>query len=356
MSDCILLVDGMRYGGWTSVEVQRGIEQIGGQFRVEYTDRWADQATPWPIRNGAKCQVLLAGEVVITGYVDEAEPGFDEQSHSLVVSGRDATGDLVDSSAVVGHGGQWLQASLDRIAGDLLQPFGVGLSVEADTGEKFPSFALQEGETVFEALERAARMRALLLISDGRGGLKLTRASTAAAGGSLIEGVNLKSARATFSTRDRHSHYIVKGQVQALDDYEAEQAYGQQGTAEDKGVGRYRPLVILQEDQGYHASVQQRADWERRVRAGRGNRIFCTVQGWTTPGGRLWTPNTNAPIRSAKLGVDANLLIVNVRHTLDDRGTLTEITLGSRDAYDVQPGTKRRKKKGGALEAWEPEE
>jgi prophage tail gpP-like protein len=355
MSDCILLVDGMRYGGWTAVEVQRGIEQISGQFKVEYTDRWADQFTPRPIQAGAKVQVIMDGETAITGHVDETEVSYDATRHTLSVSGRDATGDLVDSSAVVPHGGQWLDASLGAIAKDLLNPFGIPLQTETDLGEKFPSFAIQEGETVFEALERAARMRALLLVSDGQGGLKLTRAGTAAAGGALIEGVNILSARSELSLRDRHSEYIVKGQVQALDDYDAEQAYSQEGAATDSTVKRHRPLVILQEDQGYQTSVQQRADWERRVRAGRGARVTVTVQGWTTPAGGLWKPNTLALVRSPLLGIDQDLLIVEVKHSYSDQGTLTELTLGHRTAYDVQPEAKRRKKKTGTLEVWDLE-
>jgi prophage tail gpP-like protein len=343
VSELILLINGTRFGGWTEVECVRGIEQAAGSFRVGYTDRYTGQPNPYLIEDGAAVRVLMDGETVFTGYVDRPVVAFDAETHSLTIEGRDATGDLVDASAVPEHGGQWLNADLGQIAGELAQPFGIPVHVEADVGEKFPGFALQEGETVFEAIERAARMRALLLVSDGLGGLLLTRAGTAPAA-ALIEGVNIKSGRSERDARGRYSRYLCRGQVQASDELDAESAYQQEAHYDDPGVLRHRPLVVLAEDQGHAKSVQARAEWECRRRAAKGTRVYITVQGWRDAAGRLWRINTVAPVRSPTLGIDNELLIVEVRNTLDERGTLTELTLAPRGGYEpgATPAKKRR--------------
>jgi prophage tail gpP-like protein len=342
MSELTLLIDGQRFGGWTEVECVRGIEQAAGSFRVVYTDRWDGQPTPSPIQAGARVQVQLDGETVITGHVDRTVVEFDEGDHTLTVEGRDAAGDLVDASAVTGHGGQWLNAGLSQIAAELAKPFGIAVQAEADEGEKFDAFALQEGETVFEALDRMARMRALLLVSDGQGGLRLTRAGTDTAG-ALIEGQNILKGRAELDVKGRYSTYICRGQVQASDDLDAETAYQQRAEARDPSVARHRPLMILAEDQGYQKSVKARAEWECRRRAARGARVYITVQGWRDAAGRVWRPNALSPVRSPTLGIDSELLIVEVRQTLDGRGTFTELTLSQRGGYDPDPANAKKR-------------
>lgn len=331
MAELTLLIDGQRFGGWTEVEVVRGIEQAAGSFRVGYTDRWDGQTTARPIEAGARVQVQMDGETVITGHVDRTQIAFGPETHSLTVEGRDAAGDLIDASAVHASG-QWLNASLERIASDLALPFGVEVKTDTDTGEPFMAFALQDGETAHEAIERLARMRGLLTLSDGRGGVALTRAGRESAG-ALIEGENILSGRAEVDMKGRYSTYICRGQVQARDDFGAASAYRLRDTARDPGVNRYRPLAFQAEEQSYQRSMLTRAEWECRRRAARGARLYLTVQGWRDARRALWRPNTRSQVRSTTLGVSGEYLIAEVRQTLDDRGTLTELTLGNAAAY-----------------------
>ena len=61
----------------------------------------------------------------------------------------------------------------DRIVQALVQPYGISVAVETDIGAPFRKFRIDEGETVFEAVERACRFRAVLPLSDGAGNLIL---------------------------------------------------------------------------------------------------------------------------------------------------------------------------------------
>lgn len=330
-----LKVGGKLFGGWKGVRVQRGIEQVAGSFELFVTDRWnaGETVQAFELKPGQACEVLVNGEIVITGYHDAVSRSYDKSAHQISVSGRDKTGDLVDCSAIY-KTGQWTNKTIAQIGADLIAPFGIGLVAAADIGTALPVFAIQEGETVFEALERAARMKALLLVSDGRGNLVLTRAGNQRAGADLVEGSNILSANGEFSWKDRFSDYVIKGQRKGNDEDFGEVVAQQVESVTDSGINRYRPLVIMAEDQDGNATLRQRAEWERNVRAGRGTRATVTVQGWAA-NGQLWQPNTLTRLRSPYLAADLDVLIVSVTYSLDDNGTTTTLELANPSAFDT---------------------
>jgi prophage tail gpP-like protein len=337
-------VSGSIYGGWKSVRVPFGLEQIANAFELSVTDRWAGQDTARPIKVGAQCQVLLDGELIITGYVDDANPEFSDTSHGIAVAGRDATGDLVDCSAIH-KSGQWSGASLDKILRDICAPFGIKVLIDAPLGAKFSTYSIQEGETAFECIDRACRMRAVMPISDGKGNLLITRAKSGAPIAELIQGENIKTCQGNFSMRERFSEYRIKGQDRSSDDYDNPENHTQvSAISKDDLVKRYRPLIVLAEDKGAHATYQQRAEWERNVRRGRSARVTVTVTGWRNTSGDIWRANTLVHLKSPYLRADCNLLVVGGTYIKDDQlGTLTELQLVGREAYDLIAGVKASK-------------
>ncbi|MGE4406037.1 phage baseplate assembly protein [Pseudomonas sp.] len=335
MPDVILTVNGQRYGGWTEVEIRRGIEQVSGTFELTVTERWAGQDQMWPIRQGEECTLTVDGAVLISGYVDEILPFFDDQEHSVTVVGRDKTGDLVDCSAIA-KTGEWKGRTLLQVARDIAAPFGIKVTAEVPVGAPFKTAALQEGESAFEALERAARMRGVLLISDAQGDLVITRAGRERVGTALVQGQNILSGRATFSLRDRFSTYICKGQDLGSDWSTPEQNAQPKAEAKDAGVSRYRPLLIVAEDVADAKGLKDRALWEAAVRLGRSARPAITVQGWSHEGG-LWLPNRLVPVDCPYLYLAREMLIVAVSYRLGDQGTTAEIELCRPEAFELLP-------------------
>lgn len=351
MPDVILQVNGRNYGGWKSVRITLGMEQIAGTFELSVSERFPGQPQAWPILPGNECRLLVKGRPVITGYVDEVAPSYDQASHGVQVTGRDRTGDLVDCSAIH-KSGEWHGTALDRIAADICAPFGIKVITAAGVGKPFGRFALQEAETAFEALERAAKMRGVLLMSDGNGGLLLTRAASERVATALVKGQNIEKASGQFSHKDRHSRYIIKGQSPGSEDSTPEHNTQTKAEALDGAVRRYRPLIILAE-QGDGGTYADRAKWERNVRAGRASRVSCTVTGWEHAGG-LWLPNRLVQVRDDFLGVDGDLILAQVVLSLDGEGSLAHLELCRREAFELiavaEPQKKARKKKETA--AW----
>ncbi|RJX32341.1 MAG: phage tail protein [Oxalobacter sp.] len=340
-----LIVAGTVYSGWTDVDIERSIERFAGSFTIALTERWPGQASARPIKPGRPCQVKIGDDLVITGYTDDYMPRIDSETHSVSISGRDKTGDLVDCSAIH-KSGQWKKIKLERIATDLCKPFGISVITATDTGKAFPSFNVEEGESVFECLDRAARQRAVLLTSDAAGNLLITRASGAVSPGALIEGQNVLSAEGQFSWKDRHSRYTIKSQEKSGEDYlggPPAKKSGASAAAADTSVDRYRPLIVISEDHGAGVTMAQRASYEQRVRMGRSNRAVVTVQGWRRPDGKLWQPNTLVSVKSPSLALDSQMLIAGCKYSLRDKSTTT-LTLVRKEAFDLIPQASGKKK------------
>jgi len=338
--DITLMVDGVRFDGWTSARVTRSLDAVAGTFSLSLTDRWPGRENPRPIRPFSSCVLKLDGETVITGYVDDVRPSYDATSHEISVSGRDRTADLVDCSASQTPG-EWHNASAGFIASELAKPFGVAVRVR-HAGQRFKRFRIEEGETVFEALDRMCRMRALLATSGADGNLLLTRGGGGGAASVTLErGVNIVSASGSFSAKDRFSSYAVEGQ-QPGTGIKADSAAQVLATASDEQVPRYRPLILLAEDAVDAGAAGERARWERDARKARACTVNVTVQGWREcRGGPLWTPNKVVRLKDAWLGIDADLLIVSVELSLSGQGSVTRLTLTYPRAYAMPPESEK---------------
>ncbi|MQX36812.1 phage baseplate assembly protein [Roseospira navarrensis] len=327
--------------GWTSVSVTRSIEAVAGAFDLTLTRRTGARLR---IPLGGPCRVSVEDErgrrtPVLTGYIDDVEPSYDAQSHEVTVRGRDAAGDLVDCSAIHLPSGEWHGVTLDQIARDLVAPYGISVRAAADTGPAFASFRIQEGETVWDALERACRYRGILAMSDGLGGLVLTTPAQARDTGATLErvpGTRVLSARGMMSHRDRYSTITVKGQSALDDGFGVEAVAAGRASVTDAGVPRHRPLIVLAEE---GESLADRAAWERTVRQGRSRRAEITVAGWRDDADALWRPLTLVRVVDPWLALDRAMLIAGVTYDKSDDGTTATLEVVAEGAFDVRQET-----------------
>ena len=338
-----LLVAGNTYGGWTSISVRRSIEELAWSFRCTYTDRWLADADPTPINTGDSCVVTIDGVGIISGYVDDSSGSYEGNSHSLEATGRSKAGDLCDCSAIF-QGGRWKQATLTQIATDLCQPFGLEVIADTDVGNAIPVFSIEPGETVYSALDRAARLRGILVTSDAGGNVRLTRAGQTKSATQIAYGANVKSSSKRSSWKDRFSFYQLLGQSQGNDNWNGTAAAHISATANDPYVKRYRPLQVNIQEQGT-AGLQQHVQWEANVRAGRSARYTYRVPGWYCAEG-VWQPNVMVSVEDPNWGLEEDLLIVTVELSRSAEGTIAELELAPRAAFDLVqfPARKVRRK------------
>lgn len=331
-----LVIAGSAYLGWTSVSIDRGIDSLVGSFTLELTSREATGAAEFPIAPGDACQIVLGGKVLITGYIDRRSRSLSADNRSLRVSGRDKACDLVDCSAL-NKPGSWRNVSLAQIARELAAPFGVSIDVSGDAAKPLARFALQQGETAWAAIERLARYRGLIAFSDGAGGVKIGNPDSGARLGRIREGDNLVSIEEEDDQSEQFSDYVVKGQASGNEQHHGKAVAQIKGEARDAGVTRYRPLLIIGEEQSDKASLATRAAWEAKVRAGRANAITAVVPGWfagsSSASGPVWEPGARADCDVPSHGLSGDRLIERVRLIRDGEGTRSELTLVPPEAW-----------------------
>lgn len=272
--DVRLEINGVKYGGWTKIGIRRGIGQVAGTFELSISERWPGQPIPAHIELGASCVVTVDGVPVITGYVDDVAPSYNAASHTVSVTGRDKTCDLVDCCP---PSTQLKGATLAAVARSLVAPFGIEVVDETGVGV-VPGFKTNPGDTVFETLEQLARAKGVLLTTDGRGRLVICRASQKKAATVLELGKNVFEGKGKFSMRDRFSSVTVIGQTAATETWNGTSASQQKTVVTDAAVPRHRPLVLVADQE--HQGANKRAQWEVNIRYGKGNQATYTVYGW----------------------------------------------------------------------------
>jgi len=343
-----LKIDGIKFIGWLEVEVNKSLDEFAHSFVLRYCDKWTLEGEPWQIWPGAKCTLSWGEQTLITGYITQSDHEITGSTYELSASGRSRTADLVDCSAIH-KTGQWKNVTLETLVKDLCEPFGIDVEDRSNISRKFKRFELDEGETAHDAIDRACRIRACLPITTPDGGVAIVRsdsASTASSLGSitgLIAGLaagvldpnTITSRRLTHAEQDRYSKYIFKGQLSSTDEYFGSSTVTVKGEAEDASILRYRPIIIMAEIAGAKKDMDERAQWERSVRAARSDKLAYTVDGLVGPGGILWEPGQQVRIQDDLLKVDASLLVTSARFLLGIEGLRTELEFTSPEAYSM---------------------
>ncbi|MBA4781160.1 phage baseplate assembly protein [Blastomonas sp.] len=340
--DIVLLLDGMIYGGWTELTVRRALDTVHGEFDLRLASKERTDAAQWPLRAGAECSILAGSQdagfqTLITGYIDKLSASLTDREHSIGISGRDRTADLVDCSAVH-KPGSWRNVPLKTIVDDLVRPFGITAQLTGDSGPNIRKFALQTGETVWSAIERLLRFRGLIAWAQADGSLLIGKPAQGAVIARLAEGENLKEMSADHDVTERFSQYVVKGQAAGSDERNGEAVTLIGATAKDAAIKRYRPLIIVAEEQSDKASAQKRADWEANTRAARSQPGSATVQGWRDPRGQLWRPDTRVEVTAPSVYMNGEMLISGVTFSRgNDGGTTTMLELTRPEAWTLLP-------------------
>lgn len=347
MSEVALVVEARRYLGWKSIKITRSIESLAGSFSLDVSERWGGQSDPWPFDVGDACRIEIDGERVINGYVDKLALGADASSRTLSVTGRDKTADVVDCSVLIPDsstkGNKWTYRNIDiaKFAAAIANQHGISVTVQPGLVLKpDPLLVAHPGESGFEAIKRAAGSAGVLVVSDGDGGLLITRAGTQRVT-SLAEGVNIKGGNIDYDGSERFHTYLISSQPPGSDETSGEQLRVQ-ATATDADVLRSNRVLVVRPDKGMDAATaRRRADWEARIRAAKAATLTVTVRGWRQPTGKLWPVNAITHVDAPRLfRVNGDMLISEVEYGIDDQGgEMSTLHLVRPDAFTPQPQT-----------------
>jgi prophage tail gpP-like protein len=346
--DAVLRIEGRDYAGWTAISVTRSMEQGCATFTVQVVERWKGQGQPWQIEVFKPVEVLLGSDVVLTGYVDKYAAQIDAASHTVTITGRSKTADLVDCTAVPG---ELRGNTLEAIARSAAAPYGIDVIAEGDAGAVIPLAAPSRDQPIWSWLEELARSRGVLLTDDDAGRLVLAQAGEQRAPGQLVIGQNVLAANGELDGAERFSTITVIAQlpppeVTALQPAAGEDASadptdapapGVSASATDPNVPRPRERVIIAERALTAVEAKARAIWEAKHAAGRGARAQVTLRGWRDADGAIWCINRVIACDMPALQLLRDMLIVGVTFSLDANGRTTDLELAPPECFAPKP-------------------
>lgn len=353
-SPITFLVGGKELVDFKSATVSYAMESFARSFAFEFADKWSRQQTPaaLPFGEGDPAQVYVHGELVVDGYVDDVPIDYDASSHRITVSGRSWAGHMVDCSAVH-KPGSWRNITIEGIAKTLAEPFGLSVrldpwaATQANTPATFAKWAIEDEETAYDCLQRAAEARGLFLTDNGQKTIVITKASSIVHPSPLVFGQNIKRARRIGRFGERYSEYIVKHQSSETSFTGEKTTSSRLFRTADPQVLAYRPLVLVSHGTGSKAELERRALWERNVRAGRSRRITYDVIGHRSAAGRVWPVNELVAVQDPWLGTDELLLLASVHLSYDSGGETASLELCRPEAFDVLVPPPQKKKETG---------
>ncbi len=340
MADITLFVNGLKWQGWIEATVTRSIESVFGQFTLKMTRGWPGpngQDVP-PIRKGDECRLALAGETVITGYINNIDLGATAKGFDLRVSGRDKTG-LLFKGDVLNDPAEWHGVDALKIATDVCAPFGITVTAAVSVGAAFKKFTCQPGETANEAIKRLCRHRGLYHYADVNGNLVLANASAATtASQDLAFGKDGNALSSNFQDglENQHSEYIVRNQ-------KAGEAWGSNdhnkitASAKDSTVKQYCPKIIIPDEPGDTEAALKLATQTAALAAGQARQASYGLAGWRqTAGAPLWDINQNTKVRDAISGLDAVMMIKQAVFSVKpDQAPMVDLTVVDPAAYSL---------------------
>lgn len=351
-----VIVAGQPFVGWTSVTIERSIDQLAHSFSVESITRWnLDEELETAIRidDGDPVEIRYGEALLLTGYIDEVDESIGIEDWTVSLAGRSRAGDLCDCS--VSKSKTWHNKPGIDIARDLVKPYGIDVQLAPgvtldDTVRRLKA---DGDDTVQEVLERLAKQLGLLVVSTPGGDIEITGPGSRRAQRALLYGQNLASIHRTQNGAERFSDYIFRTQRSGSADVNGAAAAQVKASVTDEGVLRHRPLRVQAERQGSIKELERRAAWERNTRAGKALSLTVEVQAlhetWKSGPGPLdiWAPNERVVVDVPKFDLMAEeLLISAVTLTFDADGYGARLQLTAPEAYEPAKPPLKKKKKG----------
>src|SRR6195256_1471631 len=93
--ELVLNVGGTQIRGWQRVLVTRPLNAIPASFDIQLTEKYPDSPDV-AVKPGDECTVTIGADLVLTGYVDQYAVTISPGEHTIKITGRSKSQDLVD--------------------------------------------------------------------------------------------------------------------------------------------------------------------------------------------------------------------------------------------------------------------
>lgn len=367
-----LEVNGVQYDNFTAASCEIRLDALSNTFSFEAV---AADGVPLPFKGGEACRVIVNDNVVLTGSIEVVDVSYDANDHTIIVQGRDKTGDLLDSNLSgfeLRGESLTLKQIIEKAIDDISTP-NISAESKIKVLEEVATDVFNPAEDVisaepamnaFDFIEKYSRKRQVLLTSNGDGNIVITSGSGIEAAGSIqhiigAEDNNVLASSFSFDTTGRYNAYKFASQLNpfALNlagDTGLDSVVDQSGGVTDPDVRIGRQLILIAEAPNSDDQNEARAKWEANIRKARGLAYSVTVPGYqvdpTDLNSLLWQTNRLYQIVDDYLGKSEPMLCNTVTFTLDvEGGELTSLGFVDEKAYSLDLAKPQTSKTAGLV-------
>ena len=359
-----LEVNGTEYENFTAASAEIRLDALSNTFAFEAV---STDNTPLPFKGGEFCRVIVDGESVVTGYIEVVDVNYDSAGHTISISGRDKTGDLLDSN-ISALSDLRAPISLKAVIERIINHIGADIAVIDNASPALFNAAEdlgapEPGQNAFEFIEGLVRKRQVLLTSNSGGDVVITQSIPTNSGASLqnIIGATDNNIIVGSVSYDRTGRFNVYRFTATLNPVSLLQAgvtdlaklVDQGDGITDADIRRGRQLILVAEAPSSKDQNNKRATWEANVRRARGRVYSVTVAGYRYGGttGNLWGINELVTVKDEFADIDAQMLVNTVSFNFGASGRTTTLSLVEKNAYTLALAEpKETKKVGGAFD------
>jgi prophage tail gpP-like protein len=330
-----------RYEDWENVWVRHRYAEANPEFRFTAAERdpisrevaEREGIPMWKrgqFQPGDEVAIYLGRYLAITGVILVRQTAYDANSHGVQLQGVGVQWYAAHAS-ILDKTGNYDGMTFKQVADKVLAPTGIkGLPVGKLNSIPFQRLQHEPGETVWDFLERIARVRGIILGSDNKGNMLLIDWHKAEIEGELVEGINILKMQCIISVEHARSKYLARVQTAANDSNPGAKAASMEATAEGNNAKRYFPLLVPVEQPVWNpAELKDRVENEKLWNESTIVTATVTTQGWYRPdGGGIWRAGSVVRVYSPMAMINASLAIQTATFTQDSQsGTLTTLEL-----------------------------
>ena len=333
-----ILKNGVQIRGWESVSVNLSLATLCNGFTL--SQFVADEFDSPVLFPGDAIQIESDGEMLLDGFVDEMSSTFSPGSHTIKISGREKTCDMVDCS-LKDFGKSWKKRTVAQIVADVCDAFGLVFNSNGvNPSGAISKFCPDPGSTGADIVSDVCRQKDVVCYSDGLGNVRFVNEKDFAQAEDFIrQGVNILSADVSFDNSERFSDYVVL--------CSSNPSTKRRGESSDSDIKRTRCMVLVDEGYGTADSANQRAAFESQSRSAKSTTLNVTLSGWKNSEGKLWRPGVLVDcLIPAFFGNFVQTLLLNsVELSYDSSGTFAHLELVRKDYYTQPPAKKKKSAK-----------
>lgn len=348
----ILEVNGIPYNNFLSAEIEVRLDVLCNSFSFT-ASRNMDEALPFSV--GDDCRVFVNSVLVLTGSIELLSIKYSNDKHTIEISGRDNTSDLLDSNidellSDIGEG-----ITLKKLIEQVIEHIGSSLKVVDNSGGVSfnPSNDIaspEPGDNAFKFCETLARQKQVLLTSNGDGDVVITRGTPVQLEGAVLQNSigakdnNILNATMNYDNTGRYNLYAITGQgnPSALVNSGAvdiDSVINREGRTNDNSIRAGRQLILSAESSFSDEDNFDRAKWEANIRKARGRVYSPEVFEFSFTGKQeeksIWIINRLVMVLDDFAGISGNMLVNSVLYMLSDVGSRTKLTLLEPDAFSL---------------------